>query len=71
MTLFHLPNDRFYFAGGLRPPDPPYGAPGGGPWGPRGEKKGKIEKCQIPIKKTPKKPKIKISKIVDTSGPNF
>ena len=48
------------------PLDPPRG--GQGP--PRGEKKGKIEKIKFPLKNA-QKTKIKISKIVDTSGPNF
>ena len=62
---------RFYLLpcqGGSAPPDPP----GGGPRAPPGVKKReKSKKVKFPLKKTPKKPKIKISKIVDTSGPNF
>ena len=37
---------------------------------PRGEKKGKIEKIEFPLKKHPKN-RTSISKIVDTSGPIF
>ena len=53
----------FYFAGGLRPPDPPYGAPGGGGHGaPGGKKREKSKNVKFPLKKHPKNRKSKFQK---------